>query len=577
MNIFHRLRDDVIAAANKIADVTEYFDNIAIETPKDPLHGDLSTNAAMILAPKLGSSPRDIAITLKESLQNLDYIAHIEIAGAGFINFTFKSIEWQNAMEQILKEGSQYGCSNIGAGQKVNIEYVSANPTGPMHIGHARGAVYGDALSRLLIKSGYDVTKEFYVNDAGSQAYTLARTVFLRYQAHCTGEKAVIPEGFYPGDYLIPVAKKLADKYGDKFLKQSEDEYLPTILEFAIAEMLQLIKNDLKELSIEHDIFFSEKSLHNDKKVRAAISKLEAQGLIYTGILPAPKGKIHENWEEKPQLLFKSTDFGDDQDRPLQKSDGSWTYFASDIAYAADKIARGFSSVVFVLGADHGGYVKRLEAIVKALSDGKVACVVKLCQLVNYLEDGKSIKMSKRSGNFTTVRDVAREVGKDIIRFIMLTRKNDIGLDFDLVKVKEQSKDNPVFYVQYAYVRSKSVIANIKEQLPEAYSIFSLNKYDLSLLSSEEEMQFIKLLASYSRVVEGAAKHFEPHRIAFYLQSVASSFHSLWNLGKENNHYRFIIDNEPALTAARLALVTAMINVIDCGFDIIGVDALEKM
>jgi arginyl-tRNA synthetase len=577
MHIFQRLRDDVIKAASSITDTTEHFANIAIETPKDRLNGDLSTNAAMILAPKLKASPRAVAIKLKESLEKLSYIRDIEIAGAGFINFTLDPIEWQKALGQILAQGINYGCSSIGAGQRVNVEYVSANPTGPMHIGHARGAVYGDALARLLLKSGYDVTKEYYVNDAGSQVLDLARTVFLRYKERCTGKSAQIPEGLYPGEYLIPLGAKLAEKYGDKFLSQTEPEYLPIISGFAISEMLELIKSDLRELGIEHDVFFSEKSLHDDKKIQPSLAKLEQQGLIYTGVLPPPKGKTKEGWEEKSQLLFRSTDFGDDQDRPLQKSDNNWTYFASDIAYAADKILRGFKSLVFVLGADHGGYVKRLEAIVKALSDDRVTCEVKLCQLVNYLENGNSIKMSKRSGNFTTVRDVVHEVGKDIIRFMMLTRKNDIGLDFDLVKVKEQSKDNPVFYVQYAYVRARSIIANTKTQLPEAYTIFANGDLDLGLLSSQEEMEFIKLLASWPKVLEGAAKHFEPHRVAFYLQVVASSFHALWNLGKENNNYRFIIENDPALTASRLALITAMNNVIGCGFDIIGVEALEKM
>ncbi len=577
MNIFYRLHSDIIAASNAIIDSTEHSDGIAVEIPKDSQNGDLSTNAAMILAPKIKSSPKDIAIKLKTSLETLPYISKIEIAGPGFINFTIKSIEWQNSLIEILKKGKNYGANNVGSGIKVNVEYASPNPTGPMHIGHARGAVYGDALSRLLIQCGYEVTKEYYVNDAGAQVLDLARSTFLRYKEYCTGEAANIPAGLYPGEYLIPVGVKLATEYGDKFLHQKEEEYLPVIKKFAITEMLKVIKADLLEIGVAHEVFFSEQSLHDENKVAGTIDRLTKLGLIYEGILPPPKGKVHEEWDARPQLLFKSTEFGDDQDRALQRSDGSWTYFAGDIAYTADKISRGFDNLIFVLGADHGGYVKRIEAVVKSLSDGKVTSDVKLCQLVNYVENGVPVKMSKRSGNFTTVKDVVREVGKDIVRFMMLTRKNDVILDFDLIKVTQQSKDNPVFYVQYAYVRANSVIANAKEQLPESYKTFCDNNYDLSLLSSEEELQLIKLLASWPRVLEGAARYFEPHRIAFYLQNLASTFHSLWNLGKENNDYRFIITDKPDLTASRLALLRAMAHVIDSGFDIIGIDALEKM
>ena len=465
----------------------------------------------------------------------------------------------------------------MGLGVKINVEYASPNPTGPMHIGHARGAVYGDALARLLVKCGYDVTKEYYVNDAGGQVLDLARTVFLRYKEAYTGEKAIIPAGLYPGDYLCPIGQKLANTYGDKFLNMTEAEYLPIIKKIAIQEMLETIKGDLLQLGVQHDIFFSEQSLYDNNKVEEAVNKLKKLDLVYEGILPPPKGELPENWESREQLLFRSTNFGDDQDRALKKSDQSWTYFAGDIGYTADKIARGFNEVIFVLGADHGGYVKRIKAVVESLSEGKVKSEVKLCQMVNFVENGVPIKMSKRAGAFTTTQDVVNEVGKDVIRFIMLTRKNDAILDFDLIKVKEQSKDNPVFYVQYAYVRALSIISNAHLQLPESYNKLKTKQYDLTLLSSKEELELIKLLASFPKIIEGAALHFEPHRIAFYLQSIASLFHSLWNLGKENNNYRFIIENDIELTAARLAMVHAMSKVLHAGFDIIGVDVIEKM
>jgi arginyl-tRNA synthetase len=577
MSIFNILRQDVLRAVSKLVESTEDLASIVIEMPKDSLNGDLATNAAMVLSAKLKRSPRSIAMELKDELQELHYVAHIEIAGPGFMNFTIHANMWQKSLSDILIQSHGYGSSNIGSGQKINIEYVSANPTGPMHIGHARGAVYGDALARLLIKCGYDVTKEYYINDAGSQITTLAETVFLRYNEHCTGVKADIPDGLYPGEYLNPLGEALALKYGDKLLSMSAEEYLPIIKPFAVSEMMSLIKHDLLDLGISHDVFTSEQKLHDSGIVDNAVARLQDLGLLYEGVLPPPKGKPQENHVARSQLLFKSTAFGDDQDRALQKTDGTWTYLAGDIAYAADKISRGFTSVILVLGSDHGGYVKRVNAVVNALSHGKVISDVKICQMVNYIENGDPVKMSKRAGSFTTVRDVIHEVGKDIVRFMMLTRKNDAVLDFDLAKVKEQSKDNPVFYVQYAYVRSKSILSNAKEKAPESVEMFLNNNLDLTLLSSEEEINFIKLLAAWPRIVESAATHFEPHRIALYLQSVASIFHSLWNLGKENNNYRFVVENNKDLTAARLALVAAMGYVIHAGFDIIGIEALEKM
>lgn len=576
MNIFHSLREEIvkIVEANYKVDDTS---QIVVETPKDSFNGDLSTNAAMALASKVGEKPREIAIKIKEALSSLDYIAHIEIAGPGFLNFTITSSVWQENLMDILQNKEKYGLSNIGKNKKVNVEYVSANPTGPMHIGHARGAVYGDALANLLAVCGYEVTKEYYINDAGSQIDNLLQTAFIRYKECALDENIEIPEGLYPGDYLIPVGKKLFEKYGKDLLSKKEEEVPDLIRDFVLSEMINIIKRDLKDMGVVHDHFFSEAEMVKSGAIEKSIEKLKKKELIFKGILPPPKGKEHDNWVSKEQLLFRSTAFGDDQDRPIQKGDNSWSYFASDIAYADDKISRGFNSVVVVLGADHSGYAKRMEAVIHALSEGKVESDIKLCQLVNYLEDGDLVKMSKRAGTFTTVADVIREVGKDIVRFIMLTRKNDVTLDFDLDKVKEQSKDNPVFYVNYAHVRALSIINNAKDSCPVGHDIYEGLKGDLNLLMSEEEIQLMKQLASWPKILEGAAIHFEPHRIAFYLQNLAASFHALWNLGKENNDYRFVIENDENLTAARLMLVDAVRIVINNGLKVIGVEAVEKM
>lgn len=579
MNIYNLLKQDITKVVKEILPnlPATALKAIVVEMPKNVSCGDLSTNAAMVLSKEAKMAPLRFASILIEHLQNMPYITNIEVAGPGFINFAIRNSKWYEEMNAILALGAKYGSSDIGNGKNINIEYASPNPTGPMHIGHARGAVYGDALSRLMMKCGYNVTKEYYINDAGGQVLDLARTVFLRYKEVATKEVAIIPSGLYPGEYLKPVGQKIFDSYGDKFLHQTEDKYLPILKKIAIDEMLKMIKLDLKQLGIEHDVFSSEQSLYDDGKVESAISKLEKLGLIYEGILPPPKGEEMKEWEERPQLLFRSTKFGDDLDRPLQKSDKSWTYFAGDIGYIGDKIARGFDSIILVLGADHGGYVKRIKSVIDALGEGKVTCDVKLCQMVNYVENGVPVKMSKRAGSFSTAKDVVNEVGKDIVRFMMLTRKNDIIMDFDLVKVKEQSKDNPVFYVQYAAVRAKSILSNAEKQNAEAVKMLDNNEFDLNLLSSKEELELIKLLVSFPKIVEGAACNFEPHRIAFYMQSVAALFHSLWNLGKENNDYRFIIENDAKLTAARLAMIKAMLNILNAGFDIIGIDLLEKM
>lgn len=577
MNIFKEIGKDLKKIGLEVCRDETIWSQSTIEIPKDPLNGDISTNIAMIIASKEGGNPREIALKFKDLLSDIPYIAHIEVAGPGFINFTIKADKWHICIRSILNGDQDFWEVNVGNGEKVNIEYVSANPTGPMHIGHARGAVYGDALANILIKCGYEVTKEYYINDAGSQINTLIESAILRYKEAYTGKAVEIPEGLYPGDYLKDIGKKLAEKYQDKLLDMDISSIKQEVKDFIIDQMMVLIKSDLAELGVHHDIFFSEQSLHDGSKIEAAIDILKEQGLIYKGVLPPPKGKVHDKWEKKEQMLFKSSDFGDEQDRPVQKNNGDWSYLAADFAYAKDKIDRGFDRLIYILGADHSGYVKRIKAVINALSNGKVASDIRTSQLVNFVKEGRPIKMSKRSGNFMTVHDVVNEVGKDIIRFIMLTRRNDMSLDFDFDKVKEQSKDNPVFYVQYAHVRTKSIIAKAKETIPEAYAKFEANDFDLSLLDSEEEIQLIKLLASWPKVLATSAIHREPQRIAYFLIDVASRFHSIWNLGKEDKEYRFNTEGDIELTAARLALAESIRKIIAGGFEVIGVTPMDKM
>jgi len=577
MNIFKELRIDLKNIGLQICQDEDIWSQANLETPKDPLNGDISTNIAMIIASKDGGNPREIALKFKEYLSEIPYIAHIEVAGPGFINFTIKAEKWHGCIRSILNDDVDFWEVNVGKGEKVNVEYVSANPTGPMHIGHARGAVYGDVLSNILNKCGYLVTREYYINDAGSQIDTLIDSVILRYKEALTGEVVKIPEGLYPGDYLKVVGQKLVSKYQGKLLEMQEQLMRQAVKKVAIEDMLALIKSDLADIGVHHDVFFSEQSLHETGKIDEAIEILNKKNLIYTGVLPPPKGKVDDNWEEKEQMLFKSTDYGDDQDRPVQKSDGSWSYLAADFAYAKDKIDRGFDILVYILGADHSGYIKRVKAIIDALSDGTVRSDVRTNQLVNFVKDGQQIKMSKRSGNFMTVHDVTSEVSKDIIRFIMLTRRNDMTLDFDFDKVKEQSKDNPVFYVQYAHVRAKSILAKATDTIPAAYDKFISDEFDLSLLSTEEEIQLIKLLASWPKILTSAAKYCEPQRIAYYLIDVASRFHSIWNLGKENSDYRFNIEDNVELTAARLAMAESVRKIIAGGFEVIGITPMDKM
>lgn len=576
MNIFNQLKQDIIVASRQLYNNQEIANTATIETPKDSFNGDLSSNIAMIIAAKESIAPREVALKFKEVLITLPYIASIEIAGPGFINFTIKADSWQASIKDILQYKEKFFEIDIDKSRNINIEYVSANPTGPMHIGHARGAVYGDVLARILQKVGYSVTKEYYVNDAGSQINDLVSTVLLRYK-EILGEQITIPAGLYPGEYLIPLGQILAKEYGNKLLKMNGAERFKIIKSFAVEKMLDLNRKDLADLGIKHDIFFSEQSLHDKGKIEETVKLLEHMGLIYEGTLPAPKGKIHEEWDNRVQKLFKSTQYGDSQDRPIKKTDGSWSYFASDLAYAKDKIERGANHLIYVLGADHSGYVKRIEAIVKALGKEQVKVDVKICQLVNFVENGVPVKMSKRLGSFASVQDVNHEVGKDIIRFMMLTRQNDKPLDFDLVKVKEQSRENPIFYVQYAHVRTISILSKARELMPESYDNFEAGKYDLSLLSSEEEIEIIKLLASWTKTLEASAKYFEPHRIAFYLINLASKFHSMWNFGKENSDYRFVIESNKELTLARLALASAIQKVIASGLEVIGVAPMNKM
>ena len=551
---------------------------VSVDPPRDASHGDLSTNAAMVLAKPAGLKPRDLAETLAERLRTRDSIESVDVAGPGFINLRLHDEYWRDLLVGILAAGEAYGESDLGQGRPVNIEYVSANPTGPLHVGHARGAVVGDVLASLLAKAGYAVTREYYINDAGSQVDVLARSAYLRYREALGDDIGEIPEGLYPGDYLVPVGQALAARDGDKWQGAEESEWLPEFRAFSVAAMMDLIRDDLGVLNISHDAFSSERALVEAGGVDAVMKILEDDGLIYVGTLEPPKGKLPDDWEERPQTLFRASDFGDDTDRPLKKSDGSWTYFASDLAYHQDKYQRGFSTLIDVWGADHGGYVKRVGAGVKALTGGAAEIDVKLCQMVRLLEDGEPAKMSKRSGNFVTLRDIADAVGKDVIRFIMLTRKNDAPLDFDLVKVREQSRDNPVFYVQYAHARTHSVARMAAEAFPDAdFSIAALQDADLARLTDSDELALIRLLAAWPRTVEGAAETHEPHRLAFYLYDLAAAFHALWSKARGEPGLRFVVADDVDVTRARMALVFAVRAVVASGLTVMGVTPVDEL
>jgi arginyl-tRNA synthetase len=581
---------------------------VLVEPPRDPSHGDMATNDAMVLAKDAGLSPRVLAEAVAGELRKLDLVERVDVAGPGFINMILKSGAWQDALRAAIRAGRAYGGSDLGRDEPVNVEYVSANPTGPMHVGHCRGAVFGDALASLLAFTGFRVTREYYINDAGAQVDVLARSAFLRYR-EALGEAITIPEGLYPGDYLKDVGVELATDYGATLKDQPETEWLPVVRDRALDMMMAEIRNDLMSLTVVPDVFFSERSLTQGEQdlfaeiarlsgsgdgqpiapapvpadqVAQTIEELRQQGHVYEGRLPPPKGAPVEDWEDREQTLFRSTAFGDDIDRPLKKSDGSYTYFASDIAYHKSKLDRGFKTMIDVWGSDHGGYIKRMQAAVKAISGGQATLDVKVVQLVKLLRGGVPVKMSKRAGEFVTLREVVREVGRNAVRFMMLYRKNDAVLDFDLAKVIEQSRENPVFYVQYAHARGQSVFRNAGEAVPglpadPVERAEFLAGASLDLLSDSGELTLMRRIALYPRLLESAALAHEPHRIAFYLYELASEFHGQWNKGQDLPHLRFIMTNDPHVTMARLALVQGVTTVIASGLALLGVEAPGEM
>ncbi|MEI7806138.1 MAG: arginine--tRNA ligase [Hyphomicrobiales bacterium] len=583
-NIFAEVLDRVRAVCAGLLPPGIDLSRVVVEPPRDASHGDMATNAAMVLAKDAGKKPRELADAIAEKLRGDDLVEKVDVAGPGFINLTLRPAAWLDSLREVLRAGSDYGHSGIGAGEKVNVEFVSANPTGPMHVGHGRGAVFGDALASLLAFTGFKVTREYYINDAGAQVDVLARSAFLRYREALGENIGAIPEGLYPGDYLKPVGAALAAEFGAKLKIKPEAEWLATVRAKAIAMMMESIREDLAALNVRHDEFFSERSLIEGGKdqVGAAIASLRTQGHVYEGRLPPPKGAPVEDWEDREQTLFRSTEFGDDVDRPLLKSDGSYTYFASDIAYHKSKFDRGFKNMIDVWGADHGGYVKRMQAAVKAVSAGKAELDVKIVQLVKLLRAGEPVKMSKRSGEFVTLREVVDEVGRDAVRFMMLYRKNDAPLDFDMEKVKEQSKDNPVFYVQYGHARGSSIFRNAREALPDLPQDAKkraafLSKAPLEKLTDAAELSILRRIALYPRHLEAAALAHEPHRISFYLYELASEFHAQFTRGKDLPHLRFIIQNDPEITVARLALVQGIVTVLASGLTLLGVQAPEEM
>ena len=582
-HLFADMLDRVCAAAAPLAAGAD-LSRVVVEPPRDASHGDMATNAAMVLAKDVGKKPRDLAEAIAGKLRGDDAIDKVDVAGPGFINLTLKPQVWAAELRRVLTAGSDYGRSDMGNREKVNVEYVSANPTGPLHVGHGRGAVFGDALANLLDFTGYDVTREYYINDAGNQVDVLARSAYLRYREALGENIGAIPDGLYPGDYLEPVGAALAAAHGSKLTGMSETQWLPIVRAEAIARMLDMIRDDLGALGVRFDQYFSERSLTegSNDQVGATIEALRKSGEVYEGRLPPPKGGNLEDWEDREQTLFRSTAFGDDVDRPLKKSDGSYTYFASDIAYHKSKFDRGFDHMVDVWGADHGGYIKRMQAAVKAISGGKAELDVKIVQLVRLLRAGEPVKMSKRAGEFITLREVVDEVGRDAVRFMMLYRKNDALLDFDLAKVIEATRDNPVFYVQYGHARAQSVFRNARAELPglpadAAQRAKFLGQAQIERLDDSAELALMRRIGLYPRLVEAAAAAHEPHRVAFYLYDLASEFHALWTRGKDLPHLRFIIQDDPDKTAARLALVQAVATVLASGLSVLGVDAPDEM
>jgi arginyl-tRNA synthetase len=582
-HLFATMLASVQAATAAVLGSGADFSRIVVEPPRDPTHGDMATNAAMVLAKDAGKKPRELAESIAAKLRSDGKVASVDIAGPGFINLTLTPNVWNEELRLVLEAGQDYGRSEMGKGEKVNVEYVSANPTGPMHVGHGRGAVFGDALANLLAFTGYKVTREYYINDAGAQVDVLARSAYLRYR-EVLGENITIPEGLYPGEYLKTVGRDLAQAHGPSLKDKPEAEWLPIVRKRAIDMMMAEIRNDLQALGIVQDEFFSERSLigKGADRVAETINWLKGKGHVYEGRLPPPKSGAVEDWEDREQTLFRSTAFGDDVDRPLKKSDGSYTYFATDIAYHKSKLDRGFRALIDVWGADHGGYVKRMQAAVKALSGATADLDVKLVQLVRLLRAGEPVKMSKRAGEFVTLREVVDEVGRDAVRFDMLYRKNDAVLDFDLAKVIEHSRENPVFYVQYGHARGQSVFRNARGEMPDLPTDPSaraayLRKAPLEKLTDSGEVSLLRRIALFPRLVEAAAAAHEPHRIAFYLYELASEFHAHWTKGNDLPNLRFIIQNDRQTTAARLALVEGIITILASGLALLGVSAPDEM
>ena len=577
MDIFKTFRSHVevaLAALVEAGTLPPGLDTaaVSVEPPRDPSHGDIATNAALVLAKRAGLKPRDLAEALAEHLAKIDGVEAVDVAGPGFLNLRLAPAAWQGVLAALLEAGADYGRSDMGGGRAVNVEYVSANPTGPLHVGHSRGAVFGDALASLLAHVGYAVTREYYLNDAGAQVEVLARSTHLRYREALGEAIGEIPSGFYPGDYLVAVGEALAARDGERWREAPEAEWLDACREAALVAMIAEIEDDLAVLGIRMDRFSSERELVAAGRVEDVLTTLDGSGLLYTGVLEPPKGKQpDEDWEARPQTLFRATDFGDDVDRPLRKANGEWTYFATDIAYHLDKLERGYEDMIDVWGADHGGYVKRVSAAVEAVSGGRARLDVKICQMVNLLDGGEPVKMSKRAGTFVTLRDVVEAVGKDVVRFIMLTRRNDAALDFDYAKVTEKSRDNPVFYVQYAHARICSVERNAADaNLGEGAA-------NLALISHPEELALIRMLAGWPRLLEAAAEAHEPHRLAFYLYDLAAAFHALWNRGNDEPGLRFLVADDDDLSRARLALLAGVKRVIASGLGVMGVAPLEEM
>jgi arginyl-tRNA synthetase len=583
MNIYNRFCDNIDVVIERLCDAGELppgldRSRISVEAPRDPAHGDLSTNAAMVLAKNADMNPRELAVLIAENLSVSASVSAADVAGPGFINVRLGNEVWQECLRDVLQAGVAYGASTMGQGQHINVEYVSTNPTGPLHVGHARGAVVGDALCSLLQKAGYEVRREYYVNDAGAQVDALARSVHLRYSEALGEDIGKFPENLYPGDYLVTLGSDLVAEFGDRWRDQPEEKWLDELREIAVDRMMALIRTDLAAIGVNHDVFTSERELVEAGRVDQVLEILQEKGLLYTGTLAAPKGKQPEDWEPRPQTLFKASEFGDDTDRPLKKSDGSWTYFAADIAYHLDKFQRGTPTLINVWGADHGGYVKRMQAAMKALTDGRAVVDVKICQIVKLMEREKPAKMSKRAGTYVTLQELVDVVGVDVVRFIMLTRKNDAQLEFDLARATEQSRENPVFYVQYAHARCRSVLRMAQATFEKLdIGCDSLATSELNRLSDESELDLIKLLAAWPRLVESAAAAHEPHRVAFYLYDLSAAFHGHWTKGRDDPSSRFIVEHDEPATAAHLALVRGVETVIASGLELMGVAPVEEM